>query len=152
MSKAKGGAATPSSERRRQVALTQAEVQQTRELLESVMTIAAHGILYRTGQMLGTRVVDEARGRGGDLQIACAGLLVERGWALEVTFFAQKAQVAGSLEAKTSEEPTCHILRGLIHAVVAAQGVGVLSVKEEECASGGATKCTFAVSRGGRTP
>jgi len=150
--KAKAGGAGPAAGGGRQVALTQAEVQQTRELLESVMTIAAHGILYRTGQMLGARLVDEARGRGGSLQEACAGLVVERGWALELTFFAQKAQVAGSLEAKTSEEPTCHIMRGLLHAVVAAQGGGVVSVKEEECASVGASKCTFAVLRGGRSP
>lgn len=152
MAKAKGGGTTPSGDGGRQVTLTQAEVHQTRELLESVMTIAAHGILYRTGQMLGARLVDEAHTRGGDLQPACAALLVERGWAQDVTFFAQKAQVTGSLEAKTSEEPTCHILRGLIHAVVAGQGGGALSVKEEACASAGASKCTFAISRGGRSP
>ncbi len=116
------------------------------------MTIAAHGILYRTGQMLGARVVDEARARGGSLQEACLALLVERGWANEVTFFAEKAQIGGSLEAKTSEEPTCHIMRGLLHAVVAAQGGGVVSVREEACASAGASKCTFAFTKGGRTP
>lgn len=153
MPKAKSGSAAPAGGGKgREVALSQAEVHQTRELLESVMTIAAHGILYRTGQMLGARVVDEARARGGSLQEACLALLVERGWAQEVAFFAQKAQVGGSLEAKTSEAPTCHIMRGLLHAVAAAQGGALLSVKEEECASVGASKCTFAFARGGRSP
>lgn len=133
----------------RQVTLTQTEVQQTRELLESVMTIAAHGILYRVGQILGERLVKEAKLRGGRVPDTAAVLLVERGWALEVRFFAQKAQIRGSLEAKQAPEPTCHVLRGLVHAIAADEG-GIVTVREEACASQGAELCTFAVHRGPR--
>ncbi len=133
----------------REVALSQAEVQQARELLESVMTIAAHGILYRWGQSLGARLLSDANRRGGSQIDAVAALLVERGWATQVRFFTAKVQVAGSIEAKAGSEPCCHIMRGLLHVVVAGGDGGVL-VREETCAGKGAAECTFAVTRGGR--
>lgn len=115
------------------------------------MTIAAHGILYRVGQILGARLVADAKSKGGTLTDAAADLLVARGWASEVRFFAQKAQVRGGVEAKAAPEPTCHIMRGLLHAVAAAAG-GPVNVREESCASQGAAECTFAIARGGRLP
>lgn len=149
--KSEGKAPSAPPTRARQVALTAEELHQTRELLESVMTIAGHGILYRLGQMLGARVVADSKARGGSLTDAACALLVERGWATEVRFFAQKAQVKGSVEAKPAPEPTCHMMRGLLHAVAAAGG-GPVNVREESCAAQGADLCTFAFSRGSRLP
>ena len=134
----------------RQVTLTQTEIQQARELLESVMTIAAHGILYRWGQALGARVLADANRAGGLPTDAVAHILVQRGWAREVRFLPSKVAVVGSLEAKTNSEPCCHIMRGLIHVVVAGGDGGVI-VREEKCAGQGAPDCTFSITRGART-
>jgi predicted hydrocarbon binding protein len=132
----------------RQVTLTQAEVHQARELLESVMTIAAHGILYRWGQSLGARILSDANKAGGSLTDAVGHILVQRGWAKEVRFFTAKVQVLGSLEAKQGVEPCCHIMRGMIHVVVAGGDGGVM-VREEKCSGQGASECTFSITRGG---
>jgi predicted hydrocarbon binding protein len=133
----------------RQISLTQSEIQQARELLESVMTIAAHGILYRWGQALGARVLSDANRQGGNPVDGVAHVLVQRGWAREVKFYSTKVQVIGSLEAKQNADPCCHIMRGIIH-VVAAGGDGGVVVREEKCAGQGAPECTFSITRGGR--
>ncbi len=133
----------------RQVALTQDEVQRARELLESVMTIAAHGILYRWGQSLGARVLADANRRGGNLTDAAAAALVDHGWAREVKFYTSKVQVVGSIEAKENSEPCCHLMRGLLHVIMAGGDGGVI-VREEACAGQGAAECTFSVTRGAR--
>jgi predicted hydrocarbon binding protein len=133
----------------REVALTQEELQRARELLESVMTIAAHGILYRWGQSLGARILSEANKGGGNPIERVAKVLVERGWAREVTFFTAKVAVLGSIEAKPNAEPCCHMLRGILHVVVAGGDGGVM-VREEKCAGQGAMDCTFVIARGGK--
>ena len=133
----------------RQVSLTQAEVQQARELLESVMTIAAHGILYRWGQSLGARILTDANKVGGDPIKAVSAVLAERGWAKEVTFYQSKVAVLGCLEAKQNTEPCCHIMRGIIHVIVAGGDGGVI-VREEKCAGQGAMDCQFTIVRGGK--
>jgi predicted hydrocarbon binding protein len=113
------------------------------------MTIAAHGILYRWGQNLGGRVLAEANRRGGAPTDAAAAVLVEHGWAREVKFYAAKVQVVGSIEAKENAEPCCHMMRGLLHVLVAGGDGGVI-VREEACAGQGAPECTFSVTRGAR--
>lgn len=133
----------------RQITLTQAEIQAARELLESVMTIAAHGILYRWGQALGARILADANKAGGNPIDGVAKVLVERGWARQVTFFQTRVGVIGSLEAKQNADPCCHIMRGIIHVIVAGGDGGVI-VREEKCAGQGAMDCTFTISRGGK--
>jgi predicted hydrocarbon binding protein len=115
------------------------------------MTIAAHGILYRWGQALGARILAEANRAGGDPIKGVSQVLVQRGWAREVRLFSTKVVVSGSIEAKQGAEPCCHMMRGIIHVLVAGGDGGVM-VREERCAGqGGGTECTFAVSRGGKT-
>jgi hypothetical protein len=134
-----------------EVRLTKSEVVATRELLDSVMTLASHGILFRVGQILAESIVGEARARGGPLTEAAGGVIVERRFAEAVQFVPHKIQVSGSIEVKAGEEPTCHLLRGILQKVVAAEG-GAFMVREESCASVGGGECVFAVERGGRAP
>lgn len=115
------------------------------------MTLAAHGLLYRWGQVLGERLVEDARSRGGPFQAAAVALLAERHWILEAAFFPQKVQVKGSIEVKEGLEPTCHILRGQLQRVVAAEA-GPVTLNEQACQSQGAQACVFAVVKGGRAP
>lgn len=115
------------------------------------MTIAAHGILYRWGQALGGRILTEANKQGGTPTDAVAHVLVQRGWAREVRFMPTRVSVVGSLEAKSGTDPCCHIMRGLIHVVVAGGDGGVI-VREEKCAGQGAPDCTFSITRGAGRP
>ena len=135
----------------RQISLTQTEVHQARELLESVMTIAAHGILYRWGQQLGARVLADANRQGGPALDAVSHILVQRGWARGVHFAPTRVSVTDSLEVKPGGQPCCHIMRGIIH-VIAAGGDGGVVVREEKCAAQGAPDCTFSITRKEKTP
>jgi hypothetical protein len=141
----------PAAGRDPEVRLTKGELIATRELLDSVMTLASHGILFRVGQILAESIVGEARAQGGPLTDAAGRVLVARRFAEGVRFLPHKIQVRGSIEVKAGEGPTCHVLRGILHKVVCANG-GAFSVREESCASQGASECVFAVERGGRMP
>ena len=132
--------------------LTQGEVVAVRRTLEGVMTLASHGILYRIGQQLGERVVAQAKANGGNLEDACGKALVESGWAKQVQFFPAKVQVMGSLEVEAGTiEPTCHLLRGVLHRVL-NESRGAVAVRETECTSAGASACVFEAQKGGRSP
>jgi len=144
-------AKSPRAGREAEVSLSKSELIAVRELLDSVMTLASHGILFRVGNILADSIVGEARAKGGPLAEAAGTVLVARHFAEAVRFFPHKIQVSGSIEAKTGEEPTCHVLRGIFQKVVSADG-GVFMVREESCASQGGAECVFTVERGGRMP
>ena len=139
------------AKREPEVRVTKGELIATRELLDSVMTLASHGILFRVGQILSESIVGEARAQGGPIAEAAGRVLVGRHFAEAVRFFPHKIQVTGSIEVKAGEGPTCHVLRGILQKVLAADG-GAFMVREESCASLGGAECVFAVERGGRTP
>lgn len=134
------------------VTLTAAEVRELSRLLEGVMTLASHGILFRFGQSLGEPVVAAARARGGPLEAAGMGVLRERGWVGQARLLRQKVQVTGSLEVNPQAprgEPTCHILRGILQRVLETSR-GPLTVREGSCQSTGAPACVFEAVKGGR--
>lgn len=136
----------------RGVRLTAEEVVATRELLEGVMTIAAHGILYRVGQIIGDRVVADARTRAGDFRQSAIAVLAKENWIAAARVFPQKVLVYGSVEVREAPGPTCHILRGILQKVMLADAAGPGLVREEKCQSAGAESCEFVVQRGARWP
>jgi predicted hydrocarbon binding protein len=132
------------------VRLTGEEVRQLARLLDGVMTLASHGILFRFGQGLAAGVLDDAKGRGGDLEEAAFAVLAARGWVVRAEVFRARILVEGSIEASESPggEPTCHLLRGILHKVVEASR-GPHAVREVECRSSGAKACVFEAVKGG---
>src|SRR6267142_2205738 len=93
-------AKSPLGGREAEVSLTKSELIATRELLDSVMTLASHGILFRVGNILADSIVGETRAKGGQLTEAAAAVLVARHFADAIRFFPHKIQVSGSIETK----------------------------------------------------
>lgn len=128
------------------------EVRALRQLLEGVMTLASHGILFRFGQTLGASIVKEAKAQGGPVEASALKALQDRGWLTGAQAFPQRVQVTGSVEAEPEPrggEPTCHILRGVLQRVL-EESRGPHAVREVECQSAGASACVFEVVQGGR--
>ncbi len=132
--------------------LSAEEVRSLRRLLEGVMTLASHGILFRFGQSLSRSVLEEAKARGGSVEAAALEVLKERGWVGAADAFPQRVQVTGGIEVEaggSTSEATCHVLRGILQQVVEASR-GPHAVREVECQSTGAAACVFEVVQGGR--
>ena len=64
----------------RDVKLTQHELQEIKEIYQSVMNLAANGLFFRAGQVIGRGVAKRIAGRGGAYLTAAADVLVEEGW------------------------------------------------------------------------
>jgi predicted hydrocarbon binding protein len=149
---ASAGQAPPTPRSAATVPLTGEDVRALRRMLEGVMTLASHGILFRFGQLMAESVVADARARGGPLEATALLVLEERGWVAGAQAFPQRVKVSGSIEVDPeagSGEPTCHILRGMIQRAVEASR-GPHAVREVECASAGAAACVFEVVAGRR--
>ena len=71
-------------------------------------------------------------------------LILERGWAEEVSFTDSGARVRGSIEAMPGADmETCHRLRGLLSKLLEAKTKQRVRLAEVECISTGGRECVF---------
>ena len=132
--------------RDRFVKYSKVELGEVKVLYESVMSVAAHGMFFRTGRILGKRIAEEAK-RSDDYFAAAGKLMVEEGWMEKVEFNGLSVKVKGSIESGKSPSPTCHMLRGVITRLYEEKdGTGVYC-QETECESTGASGCTFKITK-----
>ncbi len=127
----------------RLVRISQEELDSVRKLYESVMSYACHGLFFREGMVLADEMVRSLPANQDPLA-AARQMLLDRGWAEDVTFTDTGARVRGSIEVSHgSGMETCHRIRGILSKVLEAKTKQRVRLNEVECVSTGAKECVF---------
>jgi predicted hydrocarbon binding protein len=128
--------------------MTQHELQDIKEIYQSVMNLAANGLFFRAGQVIGRNLAKRAEDRGGTYLTAAADVLVEEGWVSAAELDRETAKVEGCIEVARGDDRSCNMLRGILAEVYARHYDTKLFCHEVECAGSGAPKCTFQIRKG----
>ena len=128
------------------IRISQEELDKIRRLYESVMSHACHGLFYREGETLGKEITKMASEDNDNFLETSARLIKGRGWVEDISFMGDRVIIKGSFEAKAGlEEPSCHRLRGMIHAILESHTGKKLVCLEEKCLSIGDSLCEIVV-------
>jgi len=125
----------------RSIRLRKEELVEIKKLYETVMTFASHGMFYRSGRIIGDRLIRLA---GSDLA-KVREALVKEGWVGDISFEGDTISVVGSIEASNSDTPTCHMLRGMLAKVFEERTGKDVYCHERKCISKGDDKCVFVI-------
>src|SRR5512136_1570726 len=125
----------------RAIKLRREELVEIKRLYETVMTFASHGMFYRSGRIIGDRLL---RSTGADLSKLKESLIRE-GWVTDISFEGDTISVTGSIEAANSDTPTCHMLRGILAKVYEERTGKDVYCHERKCVSKGDEKCLFVI-------
>jgi predicted hydrocarbon binding protein len=125
----------------RAIKLRRDELVEIKRLYETVMTFASHGMFYRSGRIIGNRLL---RSAGADLS-KMKEALVREGWVTDITFEGDTISVMGSIEASNSDTPSCHMLRGILAKVYEERTGKDVYCHERKCVSKGDEKCLFVI-------
>lgn len=125
----------------RGIKLRKEELVEIKKLYETVMTFASHGMFYRSGRIIGERMI---RMSGTDFP-RIKETLVKEGWVTDISFEGDMISVLGSIEASNSESPTCHMLRGILAKVFEERSGKDVYCHERKCISKGDEKCVFVI-------
>ncbi len=125
------------------VRVSQQELDSVRKLYESVMSYACHGLFFREGMVLAEEITRDLPPGEDPLEVG-KSVILERGWAEDITFTDSGARVRGSIEAVPGAEmETCHRLRGILSRLLEAKTRHRVRLSEVECVSTGARECVF---------
>ncbi len=125
----------------RSIKLRREELVEIKRLYETVMTYASHGMFYRSGRIIGDRLI---RSSGTDLT-KMREALIREGWVTDITFEGDTISVTGSIESSNSDTPTCHMLRGILAKVYEDRTGKDVYCHERKCISKGDEKCLFVI-------
>jgi predicted hydrocarbon binding protein len=125
----------------RAIRLRKDEIVEVKNLFETVMTFASHGMFYRSGRIMADNVVKAAGTDLGRIKDA----LIREGWATDVDFDGDVVTVAGSIEVTSSDAPTCHVLRGIMAKVFEERTGKDVYCHERKCVSKGDDRCVFVI-------
>jgi predicted hydrocarbon binding protein len=125
----------------RSIKLRREELVEIKRLYETVMTFASHGMFYRSGRIIGDRLI---RSSGTEL-LRLKESLVKEGWVTDITFEGDTITVVGSIEASSADTPTCHMLRGMLAKVFEERSGKDVYCHERKCVSKGDDKCVFVI-------
>jgi len=125
----------------RGIKLRREELVEIKRLYETVMTFASHGMFYRSGRIIGDRLI---RTSGTELSRLKESLIKE-GWVIDINFEGDTITVVGSIEVSNSDSPTCHMLRGLLAKVFEERSGKDVYCHERKCVSKGDDKCVFVI-------
>lgn len=125
----------------RSIRMRKEELVEIKKLFETVMTFASHGMFYRSGRIMGDRLIKAA---GSDLN-KVRDALIKEGWASDISFEGDTISVLGSIEASNSDSPTCHMLRGILAKVFEERTGKDVYCHERKCVSKGDDKCVFVI-------
>ena len=117
------------------------ELIEMKGLYEAVMTFAAHGMFYRSGRIVGDRIV---KATGPDLAHV-RDALIREGWVMDIDFDGDVVNVTGSIETSNSDSPSCHLLRGILAKVFEERTGKDVYCHERKCMSKGDEKCVFVI-------
>lgn len=125
----------------RAIRLRREELVEIKRLYETVMTFASHGMFYRSGRIVGDRII---RSSGIDL-LRVKESLIREGWVTNIDFEGDTITVVGSIEVTNSDSPTCHMLRGLLAKVFEERSGKDVYCHERKCVSKGDDRCVFVI-------
>lgn len=125
----------------RAVKLRREELVEIKRLYETVMTFASHGMFYRSGRIIGDRII---RTSGTEL-LRLKETLAREGWVGDISFEGDTITVVGSIEASNADSPTCHILRGILAKIFEERSGKDVYCHERKCVSKGDDKCVFII-------
>lgn len=125
----------------RAIRLRREELVEIKRLYETVMTFASHGMFYRSGRIIGDRLL---RITGSELTRVREALIKE-GWVIDIVFEGDTITAGGSIEASNSDTPTCHMLRGILAKVFEDRTGKDVYCHERKCVSKGDDKCVFVI-------
>jgi predicted hydrocarbon binding protein len=125
----------------RGIKLRREELVEIKRLYETVMTFASHGMFYRSGRIIGDRLI---RTSGTEL-LRLKESLIKEGWVTDINFEGDTITVVGSIEVSNSDSPTCHMLRGLLAKVFEERSGKDVYCHERKCVSKGDDKCVFVI-------
>lgn len=125
----------------RSIKLRREELLEIKRLYETVMTFASHGMFYRSGRIIGDRLI---RSAGTEL-IRVKEILIREGWATDISFEGDTITAVGSIEASSSDSPTCHMLRGILAKVFEERTGKDVYCHERKCVSKGDDTCVFII-------
>ncbi len=132
----------------RRIELEQGELLEIKTIYESVMNLAANGLFFRAGQVIGKGLAQQAAARKGPFVKNLGELLVTEGWAKSVVLDAETVTVEGCIEARPGADRSCNILRGILAEAYSRNANTKLFCHEVECVGGGAPKCVFKIRKG----
>lgn len=121
------------------------ELIQTKELYESIIGMAARGLFYRTGQIMGKRIANEANQERNRYFEKASELLKKEGWVEDIELKANEIVVKGAIETKKSSSNTCDMLRGVLSTLYEEYQGKRVFCREIECESTGSENCVFRV-------
>jgi predicted hydrocarbon binding protein len=128
------------------VKYSQSEFEEIRRLYEGVMAQACHGLFFREGMILGEEISKIALQEPEKYFEICANLLRAKGWVDNIVFQETSAVVEGSFEVSvSSDDTTCHRLRGMIRKMYEGQLRKRVHCEEIECSSRGDKQCVFKI-------
>jgi predicted hydrocarbon binding protein len=125
----------------RAIKMRKDELVEIKKLYETVMTFASHGMFYRSGRIMGNRLV---KATGTDLS-RLRDALIKEGWVSDVVFEGDTITVSGGIEATSSDSPTCHMLRGVLAKIFEERTGKDVYCHERKCVSKGDEKCVFII-------
>ncbi len=125
----------------RAIKLRREELVEIKRLYETVMTFASHGMFYRSGRIIGDRLI---RSAGTDLN-RIRDSLIREGWVSDISFEGDTITAAGSVETSNSDSPTCHMLRGILAKVFEERTGKDVYCHERKCISKGDERCVFVI-------
>src|SRR5512137_219431 len=125
----------------RSITVRKQELVEVKKLYETVMTFASHGMFYRSGRIMGDRLI---RNFGTDLG-KVRDALIKEGWVTDVSFEGDTISALGSIEVSNSDSPTCHMLRGILAKVFEERTGKDVYCHERRCVSKGDDKCVFVI-------
>lgn len=125
----------------RAIKMRKDELVEIKKLYETVMTFASHGMFYRSGRIMGSRLVKVT---GTDLS-RIRDALVKEGWVADIAFEGDTINVSGSIEVSNSDSPTCHMLRGILAKVFEERTGKDVYCHERKCVSKGDDRCVFII-------
>ncbi len=133
---------------RRLIRIEQGELIEIKSIYESVMNLAANGLFFRAGQVMGRGIAQRATARGGPFLKAFAELLVEEGWAQTVELSEDQVAITGGIESRPGVDRSCNILRGIVAEVYSKHTGSKLFCHEVECQGSGSNRCVFKIRKG----
>lgn len=127
------------------VHLTKGDIMELKKVVDSVVTVASHGVFYRAGLGIGQRIATTLDPKNYFQDVS--EILKREGWIKEIKFLEDGTVVVrGSIETMPSNMETCHILRGIIAAIY-QKHLNSRSVycAEYKCESLGNPSCEFKI-------
>ena len=129
------------------IKLSKEELIRIKEVYKSIMSYAAIGLFFRSGEIIGDIMSKDVPREHYFEELAKK--LVEKGWVGEIEFSEDSVKVKDSAEVYESTAPTCHMLRGIIRKIYERYYETIVNVDEVKCESMGDPYCLFTVKKVG---